>query len=286
VSRNHADNATKRQTGLQHHASLQSAVNYTSVGLQTEVRGQSNLAKAAANAPPSWAAWQTDWQTDTAIIGNNSLHLMHSMQPNSTGWWPKRRADASVNKLAKFVAYWQWNRTYKHGGDAVRERVGNDGETGRQQSRGSQCLDEPHEEAHDNVDESVRTSVNEPSIVTRNSAVVAGDSVAQWSASWLTTQEVMGSTLGPRAPSNSCGQAAYANLPSEAWQFEQLTTAIVHNKTLTRRTLDDDKNTTCKTEGMRIEPRQSQIKQSRKGSNETKWRKPLRSKTHLNCFKR
>jgi len=25
----------------------------------------------------------TDWQTDTALISNNSLHLMHSMQPNN-----------------------------------------------------------------------------------------------------------------------------------------------------------------------------------------------------------
>jgi len=29
----------------------------------------------------SWAVWQTDWRTDTTSIGNNSLHLMHSMQP-------------------------------------------------------------------------------------------------------------------------------------------------------------------------------------------------------------
>jgi len=29
----------------------------------------------------SWATWQTDRQTDTMIIGNNTLHLMHSMQP-------------------------------------------------------------------------------------------------------------------------------------------------------------------------------------------------------------
>jgi len=44
------------------------------------------------HAPPSSAAWQTDWrtdwktygQTDTAIIGNNSLHLVHSMQPNTS----------------------------------------------------------------------------------------------------------------------------------------------------------------------------------------------------------
>jgi len=32
----------------------------------------------------SWVAWQTDRQTDTADIGNNSLHLMHSMQPNNS----------------------------------------------------------------------------------------------------------------------------------------------------------------------------------------------------------
>jgi len=31
---------------------------------------------------PSWAAWQTDWLTDTAV-SNNSLHLIHSMQPDS-----------------------------------------------------------------------------------------------------------------------------------------------------------------------------------------------------------
>jgi len=31
-------------------------------------------------AKPSWATWQTDWQTDTAHIGHNSLYLVHSMQ--------------------------------------------------------------------------------------------------------------------------------------------------------------------------------------------------------------
>jgi len=39
-------------------------------------RGQSDLAKAALND----LALQTDWLTDTAIISNNGLHLMHSMQ--------------------------------------------------------------------------------------------------------------------------------------------------------------------------------------------------------------
>jgi len=29
---------------------------------------------------PNWVAWQTDWLTDTALIGNICLH-MHSMQP-------------------------------------------------------------------------------------------------------------------------------------------------------------------------------------------------------------
>jgi len=46
-------------------------------------------------APPqSLAAWQTDWLTDgptdwqtgTANIGNNSLHLMHWIQPNNWSW--------------------------------------------------------------------------------------------------------------------------------------------------------------------------------------------------------
>jgi len=84
-------------------------------------RGQSNLAKAASNPPPprcrgpgplsnisgpqecspqtgSWSVQPflhsevklshvtdrlTDRQTDTANIGNNSLHLMHSMQPKN-----------------------------------------------------------------------------------------------------------------------------------------------------------------------------------------------------------
>jgi len=40
------------------------------------------MAKAVPNDPLtvklSWAMWQTDWQMD---IGNNSLQLMHSMQP-------------------------------------------------------------------------------------------------------------------------------------------------------------------------------------------------------------
>jgi len=36
------------------------------------------------HAPPqNWATWETDRQTDAAIIGNNGLHIMHSMQP----WW-------------------------------------------------------------------------------------------------------------------------------------------------------------------------------------------------------
>jgi len=38
-------------------------------------------------AKPSWAAWQTDRLTDTAIIGNNSLHLTHSMGPKNESEW-------------------------------------------------------------------------------------------------------------------------------------------------------------------------------------------------------
>jgi len=34
--------------------------------------------------PPSWAARQTDWRTDTANIDNNSLHHVHSTQPKNT----------------------------------------------------------------------------------------------------------------------------------------------------------------------------------------------------------
>jgi len=49
-------------------------------------RGQSDLTMAAPNyvrtVKPSWATWLTDWWTDTAHICNNSLHRMHSMQPN------------------------------------------------------------------------------------------------------------------------------------------------------------------------------------------------------------
>jgi len=55
-------------------------------------RGQSELAKAAPNDPAHTVRAAecrmndrlTDWLTDTAIIGNNSLHLMHSMQPKTT----------------------------------------------------------------------------------------------------------------------------------------------------------------------------------------------------------
>jgi len=60
-------------------------------------RGQRHLAKAAPNNPVHTARsvhrtrrrWfkprdrQTDWLTDTANIGNNSQHLMHSMQPDN-----------------------------------------------------------------------------------------------------------------------------------------------------------------------------------------------------------
>jgi len=43
------------------------------------------LAKAAPNDPARAAELSrvTDRLTDTAIIGNNSLHLMHSMQPKN-----------------------------------------------------------------------------------------------------------------------------------------------------------------------------------------------------------
>jgi len=43
---------------------------------QNATKGQSNLAKTVPNSVYSW-------QTDTANIGNNSLHLMHSMQPKN-----------------------------------------------------------------------------------------------------------------------------------------------------------------------------------------------------------
>jgi len=54
-------------------------------------RGQSNLAKAASSDPHSPHSEaklvepprQTYTMTDTANIGNNSLHLMHSMQPKN-----------------------------------------------------------------------------------------------------------------------------------------------------------------------------------------------------------
>jgi len=67
-------------------------------------RIKSDLAKAACNnpctrRPLSWAAWETDrqtdcltyFQTDTPIIGNNSLHSMHpknaAMNSNATVTW-------------------------------------------------------------------------------------------------------------------------------------------------------------------------------------------------------
>jgi len=56
-------------------------------------RGQSNLAKAALNDPAQWSRqWsavircirdKTDWWMDAAHIGNNILHIMHSLQPKS-----------------------------------------------------------------------------------------------------------------------------------------------------------------------------------------------------------
>jgi len=43
-----------------------------------------NLFSHFCTVKQSWAAWQTDWQTDTGIINNNSLNLMHSMQLKDT----------------------------------------------------------------------------------------------------------------------------------------------------------------------------------------------------------
>jgi len=60
--------------------------------MYTKTSGQSNLTKAAPNDPAYTARaaadlscvrdWQTDWLTETANIGKNSQHLLHSMQPN------------------------------------------------------------------------------------------------------------------------------------------------------------------------------------------------------------
>jgi len=41
----------------------------------------------------------TDWRTDTAIIGNNSLHLMHSMQPNKNTNYCKHVGLQPVNPV-------------------------------------------------------------------------------------------------------------------------------------------------------------------------------------------
>jgi len=52
---------------------------------KVKTRGQGDLAKAAPNDPAHIAraaelSRVTDRQKDTAIIGNNSLHLIHSTQ--------------------------------------------------------------------------------------------------------------------------------------------------------------------------------------------------------------
>jgi len=52
--------------------------------LLLQTRGQSVSAKVALNDPAQWSREtnrQAYWQTDTGFIGNNSRHLMHSMQP-------------------------------------------------------------------------------------------------------------------------------------------------------------------------------------------------------------
>ena len=38
-----------------------------------------------------------------------------------------------------------WLHTYKHGGDVVRKRVGNDGEAGRDEGRSAERLDHTYE---------------------------------------------------------------------------------------------------------------------------------------------
>jgi len=58
---------------------------------------------------PRWATWQTDWrtgwQTDTAHIGNNSLHLMHSIQPKTT---IAIFISVQILILATFTLYSDW----------------------------------------------------------------------------------------------------------------------------------------------------------------------------------
>jgi len=59
--------------------------------------------------------WQTDWRTDTAIIGNNNMHLMHSMQPKMVRWISVKFYASSNNKrklslFSSCLSFWRLQR--------------------------------------------------------------------------------------------------------------------------------------------------------------------------------
>ena len=54
--------------------------------------------------------------------------------------------------------------TYKHGGDVVGERVGDDGEAGRDEGSSTKRLDHTNHQTCHGERDSVRTAVNEPCV--------------------------------------------------------------------------------------------------------------------------
>jgi len=92
-------------TGFRYHKQEAKGISRRLHGMTPRTRHAAYTARAAADL-----SRVTDWQTDTANIGNNSQHLMHSMQPKKLETW-LRRPYLRQSLVLNFPqpSSWQWS---------------------------------------------------------------------------------------------------------------------------------------------------------------------------------